>query len=424
MKTALLFILSTVLLTVSCKERDASTAERVDNNEQAMDTILEGIFRKNELMGMSVLLIDEGKVQWHKSFGLSNVANGSKVTSNTKYRVASISKTVTTLALMQLMEKGKVDLHTDVSDYLGWELRNPNFPDIPITLYHLLTHTSGISDGEGYGRFSKEMIEGQLPIKALFDPDGAYFTEDMYSKHAAGTFFNYTNSTWGIIASVIEIASQMSFDSYCRTHIFNPMGMHADFDPANVDNIDDLAVLYRFKEGQWTPQTDDYQGQKPPTRMYEGYQPGQNGLLFGPQGNLRASAEDLAQIIKLFLNGGSINGHQIITKASADMMLKSHWDYDGDNGNTWNNFYLSYGLGIHRITNTPKSDIIFEDRTMAGHPGIAYGLLSDMYFNIPTQTGIVFITNGSKLAFKYGKETTFYQVEEDVFKAVYPLLKK
>ncbi|WP_242084891.1 serine hydrolase domain-containing protein [Aestuariivivens sediminis] len=413
-----------MLFTLSCKERSVSNALKVEQKEQAIDTTLEAIFNKNELMGMSVLLIDDGKVQWHKSYGLSNVASGSKVTSNTKYRVASISKTVTTIALMQLMEKGKVHLHNDVSDYLGWELRNPNFPDIPITLYQLLTHTSGISDGEGYGRFSKEMIAEQLAIKALFAPDGPYFTEDMYSKHAPGTFFNYTNATWGIIGSVIEIVSQMTFDSYCRAHIFNPMGMHADFDPAYVDDIDDLAVLYRFMDGKWTPQTDDYQGQKPPRRLYEGYKPGQNGLLFGPQGNLRASAEDLAQIIMLFLNKGSIKGKHIISKASVGMMLKSHWEYDGHNGNTWNNFYLSYGLGIHRITNTAQSDIIFEDRTMAGHPGIAYGLLSDMYFNTQTRSGIVFITNGSQLAYTYGKETTFYQVEEDVFKAVYPYLKK
>ena len=70
-------------------------------------------------------------MQWNKSFGLANLNHGTRVNSNTMFRVASISKTVTAIALMQLVDRGLVDLHRDVSDYLGWQLRNPYFPDIP-----------------------------------------------------------------------------------------------------------------------------------------------------------------------------------------------------------------------------------------------------------------------------------------------------
>ena len=246
----------------------------------------------------------------------------------------------------------------------------------------------------------------------------------LYSKNAPGTYFSYTNASWGIVASVIELLSNLSFDAYCREYIFKPMGIKADFDPAHLENINNLAVLYRFEDGNWSPQADNYQGLKPSKRLYDGYQLGTNGFLNGPQGNLRASALDLAELILMFFNEGESNGRQILKKESVDTMLGNHWEFDGENGDTWGHFYLSFGLGIHHITNMPESDIIFEDRNMSGHPGIAYGLLSDMYFDSRTRSGIVFITNGSKLKYEYGQETSFYQVEEDLFKAVNPFLKK
>lgn len=106
------------------------------------------------------------------------------------------------------------------------------------------------------------------------------------------------------------------------------------------------------------------------------------------------------------------------------MMLKEQWRFDGNNGDTWENFFLSYGLGIHVLTNTENADVIFPEWNMVGHPGIAYGLLSDMYFDKDRKSGIVFITNGSKKSFEYGEQTSFYQVEEDVFGAIYPFLRE
>ncbi|WKK66748.1 serine hydrolase domain-containing protein [Lutimonas zeaxanthinifaciens] len=424
LKVSLVLVIYIFFVVLSCKEGSAPTVFRPAKKELDINKSLEAVFKKNELMGMSVVLIDEGKLQWNKSFGLANLDHGTRVNSNTMFRVVSISKTVTAIALMQLVDRGLVDLHRDVSDYLGWQLRNPYFPEIPITLYQILNHTSSIADGKGYVNFSRKMISDELAIETLFSKGGTYFTEDLYSKNAPGTYFSYTNASWGIVASVIELLSNLSFDAYCREYIFKPMGIKAEFDPAHLESIDNLAVLYRFEDGNWSPQADNYQGLKPSKRLYDGYELGTNGFLNGPQGNLRASALDLAELILMFFNEGESNGRQILKKESVHTMLGKHWEFDGENGDTWGHFYLSFGLGIHHITNMPESDIIFEDRNMSGHPGIAYGLLSDMYFDSRTRSGIVFITNGSKLKYEYGQESSFYQVEEDLFKAVNPFLKK
>ncbi len=385
---------------------------------------LKEVFDKNQLMGMSVLLIAHGDIVWEGSFGLADSSRQIPISEKTIYRVASISKSITAAALMQLWEEGKVDLDADVSQYLGWFLRHPNFPNETISLRLLLNHRSSIRDGSGYGNFSRDMIDQKLDIKELFLPDGAYYTEDMFAKEAPGDFFSYTNCTWGIIASIIEKVSDKRFDVYCRQHIFEPLGMQASFNVLDLPNLDELAPLYRFKDSIWIAQADDYKGKAPDPRVDDSYKSGQNGLIFGPQGSLRSSARDLATFAFMIMNGGEWQGKRILEKETVDLMTSDHWTFDGVNGDTWSDFFLSYGFGIHRITNKDSSDIIFPDRKMMGHPGIAYGLLSDMYFDSNSQSGIVFITNGSKKSFEYGKNTTFYQVEEDVFEKVFPFLKK
>lgn len=418
-----LFLLPWAILFLSCGDSEKKSASNDGFSTELLDRQLDSVFDKNELMGMSALLITDGKVSYRYHHGLADFERKIPITENTVYRVASISKSITAVALLQLWEAGKVDLKTDVSTYLDWKLVHPEHPDIPITLAQLLSHQSGIRDGDGYYSFSKDMVSEKLDIEALFSIDGTYYTEDLFDNQAPGDYFSYTNCTWGIIVSVIENVSGQRFDDYCRQHIFEPLGMRADFNVTEIASIDSLAALYQFEANEWVAQADDYKGVKPETRAYEGYELGKNGLLFGPQGSLRSSADDLACFALMLMNEGTYEENQILKKETAAEMLKSKWLFNGENGDTWENFFLSYGYGMHQTINAPNGDIIFPDRTMVGHPGIAYGLLSDMYFDKKHKSGIVFITNGSKKKYEYGERTSFYQVEEDVFAVVYPFLK-
>ncbi len=405
-------------------QNPGSTSGSTDLDATELREELLKVFEQNRLMGMSVLVIAKGNIAWEGTYGLADSSRQIPVRDNTIYRIASISKSLTATALLQLWEQGKVDLNADVSQYLGWPLRHPGFPQDTISLLHLLNHRSGIRDGNGYREFSRDMIEQKLDIRELFLPEGAYFSEDMFSEAAPGNFFSYTNSTWGVIASIIEKVSGERFDVYCRKNIFAPLGIEASFNVLDIQNLDRLAVLYRFRDGKWVAQADDYKGKAPESRVDDSYQLGRNGLIFGPQGSLRSSAKDLATFALMLMNGGEWQGNRILKKETIDLMTSNQWSYNGGNGDTWSDFFLSYGLGIHRTTNRDSSDIIFPDRKMLGHPGIAYGLLSDLYFDPVSQSGIVFITNGSKEGYGYGRKTTFYQVEEDVFETVFPILKK
>lgn len=415
-------LLSLILL-CSCL---GSVSEEMKKEEirEALYGDVEKVFQKYELLGLSVVLIEDAEVSWQGHYGTTHPDTTEKINGNTKYRIASISKIVTTIAVMQLVDRGLVHLDEDVSKYLGWKLRNPEHPEISITLRHLFSHTSGIRDGKEYPQFLQDMIPKKLPISELFLPEGVYFTEDLFDARRPGEFFSYANCAWGIVASVVEIISEQRFDEYCREHIFSPMEITSSFNLLEIYEDSSIAGLYRYIDNQWVNQVDDYRHISPKGRSYEGYTLGQNGLLFGPQGNLRASSDDLVAMVKLFLNGGSFNGNAILSEISTEKMLGEQWVFDGTNGDTWDGFFNSYGFGIHRVTNQPNQDIVFPDRQMQGHPGIAYGLLSDLYFNQETQSGIIFITSGSKQEYQYGQNSSFYGVEEEVFEAVYPYLNK
>ena len=390
--------------------------------KQLVDEELIQIFEQFELMGLSVGLIANGELAYSGSFGLAHESLKRPMSADTYLRIASISKLFTSLAVMQLWEKNLVKLDTPASVYLGWDLTHPKFPDQPITLRHLIDHRSGISDGTGYGNLIGDMFNEKTYIRDLFMPDSTYYTEDMFSDHAPGSYFSYTNCTWGLVGSIIERVSNMKFDQYCRKNIFEPLGLKSSYNALDIP-IDDWAALYRFSEDDWVPQVDDYSSEPPTDRAYDGYEIGSNGLLYAPQGGLRTSLNDLWVMAQMFFQGGQLDGVSIIKPTTLAYFQQDKWVYNGENGDTWSDFWLSYTKGMHFITNRADKDIIFPDRTFWGHPGIAYGLLSDFYIDPETKSGIIFITNGSKNGYAEAVNSSFYQVEQSVFQALFPYLK-
>ena len=387
-----------------------------------------------DLVGLAVILLAGGEVVYEGYAGQAVVETGRLLGPESVVRIASISKTVTALALMQLQEQGAVELDADVSRYLGWELRNPAHPDAPVTLRMLLGHTSGIRDGEGYGAFTRAMVERRLPLRELFAAGGAYASDDMFAAHPPGAFFSYSNAAWGVIASVVEAVSGERFDRYTRNHILDPLGMTASFNPADLPAAD-YAALYRHRDDAWEAQVDLYLDEAPLDRAWEGYVPGTNGLLYAPQGGLRMTSPALARLALALMHGGAVrdggaldggarDGVRIVEAATLDQMKAPHWSYDGSNGDTWDDFWMAYGLGLHLVTNREGKDVIFPDRTMFGHAGIAYGLLSDMYVDAETGSGVIFITNGSARDYTYADASAFYEVEAAVFHRLFPVLQE
>ena len=383
-----------------------------------IEAALQEVAEEYSLVGLSVVLTCGEDIQESFHYGLRDIGNTLPIDNNTRYRIASISKTVTAIGLLKLYEEGSFDLDEDVSDYIGFELRNPSFPEVAITFRHLLTHQSGIRDGNGYFDFLSATYS-QTPVPALEElilPGGSYYTSDVWSNHMPGTYFQYSNLNFGVIATLIESIAQKRFDQFMRSEVLIPLGIDGSFNVQDISAINDVAVLYR----NGITQSDNYQGQYPEPLDLNTYTPGINGLIFSPQGGLRVSAEELSVIMRMLIHNGTFEGVTILQAATVQKMIQNEWLYDGTNGDNYYNLFNSWGLGIQRTTNTTTGDIVLPGITCYGHAGEAYGLISDMYFNPEHEFGIVFMTNGYYGAsnYSFGDYSAFYLPEETAFSAI------
>lgn len=346
-----------------------------------------------ELASLSVLAIRNGQVSYEGQFGRRSIAPDRPVDAGTLYRIASVSKMMTTLGLMRLLEAGKVDLDGDVSPYLGFSLRNPHFPDRTITLRSLLTHTSSLRDDAGYS-FGAEV--------ALKDVLG-HGSGAMWAANAGpGEYFTYCNLGWGVIGTVMEAVSGERFDHLMRRLLLDPLGIHGGYNPSAlpVADLAKVATLYRKRTvdtevwdpaGPWIAQADDFMHVPPaPPPGIERYVIGTNATPFSPTGGLRISAHGLGLVMRMLLQNGVHAGSRLLKPATLDQMFSRHWTYDGNNGDTLHGFYQAWGLGNQQFPHEPIT------RTrLAGHQGDAYGLVSAFLMDRDQRNGMVMLVGGT-----------------------------
>lgn len=388
---------------------------------QTPDEELQQIFQTHNLMGMSVVAVYQGEMIYSGHFGLANFASQTAVNSRTMFRIASVSKSVTATAFMKLYEQGLVGLDENISGIMGYEIKNPSHPDVAITPRMLLSHTATLNDGNTYSSFLGATYNNPNPpaIEQLIVPGESYYSSNIWLNAVPGSYFQYTNLGYGLLASIIEKVSDVRFDVFVRDSILLPLSVQGSFNIHDLESPAGLAVLYRMSCDQWVPQADNYPSGFPEPIDYSEYMPGHNGLIFAPQGGLRISAEDLSVIMSMFMNEGQYKGIRILQEETVALMQQIQWEYNGSNGNNYWNLFNAWGLGFHLTTNQEEADIVVPGYNMSGHPGEAYGLISDMYFHNDPDFGLVFITNGSAGNYFFGWNSAFYEVEEQIFDVLY-----
>lgn len=148
----IMFLAMCLLLAASVADakskKGGKAAARIDDAAFVAD--YEAMMDSLKVVGSNVVVVKDNKIIYSHSFGLKNRERGEEMMPNTIFRIASISKSFTATAIMQLVEKGKLDLKADVNKYLDFKVRNPKYPDVPITLEMLLSHTSSLNDSQGY----------------------------------------------------------------------------------------------------------------------------------------------------------------------------------------------------------------------------------------------------------------------------------
>ncbi len=407
-------------------------------NKRRLDAEISAIAndRSAPLASISVLAIRHGKVVYQHQAGYRSMAGLLPANSHTLYRVASISKLVTSLAVMRLVEQGLLDLDADVSTVLGYVLRNPHFPAQPITLRQLLSHTSSLRDDAGYN------FDDKVALRDVLLPDGAQYGkgEAWASDHGPG-YFSYVNLNWGVIATLMERVTGERFDRLMQRLILSPMGLRGGYNPAEfaAQDVQDIATLYRKRivregqeiwqpEGPWIVQTDDYTQTPPAVRASAAYVPGTNGTLFGPHGSLRISAAGLGQIMLMLMQDGRLAGQQILQPASITAMFSEQWRNDGHDGNGYSErrSMNAFGLGNQHfldIAGNRTGDRLVEDGGFIakGHMGDAWGLTSAFVFDAQRKNGMIFLVGGPGFDPQTtpGKYSAKYRYEERILDSLY-----
>jgi CubicO group peptidase (beta-lactamase class C family) len=325
--------------------------------------------------------------------GLADRAAGRALTIDDPVRIASITKLHVALGVMRLVEQGKLDLDEDVSGHLGWTLRNPGFPDRPITLRLLLSHRSSLRDDVSYALPLDMTVQQAVAAPEAWDRE-----------HPPGSFFRYSNLGFPVVASIMEQATGERFDRLMDRLVLKPLALDACFNWTTCSDsaIARAAVLYA-PDG--TVVRDDLKGARPACPVVPAasggcdlsdYRLGSNGALFSPQGGLRISVRDLARVGGLLLRRGRLaDGRRFLSEASLAEMERLHWRFDGANGDTEGSFYCGYGLAMQILAQcAPKDDPFGDARARTGHAGDAYGLRSGLWIDRTTGRGIAYFATG------------------------------
>ncbi len=294
-------------------------------------------------------------------------------TATTPMRVASVSKMAVALAVERAAADGAIDVEADVQAF--WPgLRHPRHA-APITMAHLLAHTSSLRDGPTYWLNAPGRIEALVTAETFADPP-------------PGAWFHYCNLNFGIAATLLERASGERFDRLAAAALA-PHGIAGNFNWSGVpaDQRARGATLYRPHDGAWRVATDGpeiLRDDAPAALLEDGvalrdYALGSNGTIFSPQGGLRATLQEMARLARAV--------------ADAPMLRKPRWRWDpaAPNGDDSELFVMS-GLGCF-WWDAERSPI--PGQRMVGHDGEAYGLYSGAWRLPDLDAEIAFAVTGA-----------------------------
>ena len=327
-----------------------------------------------KIPGLAACIVRDGKLLWADGFGDANIGAGLKATADTPFFLASISKTVTGVCLMQLEEQGLLDLDDDINTHLSFPVENPNHPGVPITFRQILSHTSGLKDNWKVMDPLYGMGDSPYALKTFlpdyFVPGGAFYNANAnFNTWAPGTKYQYCNQAVSLVGLLVEVISGKDFADYAMDNVLTPLGMSsssfrlADFDPNAI------AMPYVWSASQFSPT-------------------GHYGYPDYPAGTLRSSVLDMAIFMQMIMEDGTYNGTQILSAASVQEMKTIQ--YPSVNNTQGLIFYYDNLFGNWSI----------------GHDGGDPGVSTDMYYRPSDGVGVILVANSE---FNFSKYYAIYE---------------
>ncbi|PHR56289.1 MAG: serine hydrolase [Robiginitomaculum sp.] len=258
--------------------------------------------------GMAIGLAKNGIIRHVQGFGYANIEHQTPVTVNSMFALASVTKTVTALAVMQLVDANLIHLDDAVAPHLDFALINPHHPDKEITFRQLLQHTSSISDKKAYEvdlrtHGGDTTMSLETLVKSYLVVGGKlYDGKKCFTREHPGTIWAYSNVGYALLGYLVQRITKKEFSKSTRDTIFKPLGLaHMCWTIAEVPK-DSRVTPYDYSD-------DKYVAEKPV------------GFPDAPAGMLRGSVEDILKFTSACANEGKHDGARILSKKSCEMMM-------------------------------------------------------------------------------------------------------
>ena len=287
MKRIKLLSLALILLFFqsACKKDDSISPilpTDIEGNPE-MDEAMQNILNHTEVPGFAIAMLKDGEIIYKNAFGYANIIEKLPFTISTQMNIASMSKTFVGAATVRAIEMGLFNTNTPINELLDFEVRHPFYPESPILIRHLYTHTSGIIDQpdlyfrENYAVIQEENMneEGAQLLKTalnieqrsqrpmryfLFNylnENGSFYGEANFSDSKPGTQWSYSNLSAGLMALIIEQQSGLSFADFVKNEVFNPLNMTSSTYRFEDVDQNQLARFYLNKQTEFPYYTND-----------------------------------------------------------------------------------------------------------------------------------------------------------------------
>jgi CubicO group peptidase (beta-lactamase class C family) len=338
-----------------------STSSIVIGQNINIDSFFNQQIKQLHIAGMAACAINNGKVVWRGYYGYQDINRKIPVDSQTIFMLASVSKTVTAAALMQLFSKGKFNLDDNINQYLPFKIKNPNFPNNQITFRQLLRHRSSIIDNYDYLNQFWEINKGDPTItlgkflKEYLAAEGENFNKEKnFAKDRPGTSFSYSNIGYALIGYLVECISKMPFDKYCNENIFKPLNMNDTAWYLKSLDTSKIAKPYYFSDS---------------LQQYVSY--GFGGFPDYPAGELRTTLNSFSHFLIGWTQDGKWNNTSVFDSVAVQTLTPSDFSLG------WHTWFI-YVLDNEHLGYSHEG---------GGGGASTYTLFSD-------KMGIILLTNG------------------------------
>lgn len=355
----LIALLLTLMLLPVCALAEAAAPTL----KEELDEYAAARFRGRQIVGGAVIIAKDGEIIYTYDYGYKTNSRREEVTLDSCFRIASVTKLVSAVGLMQLLEEKNISLETPVKDIVGFHVVNPAFPKEPITIRQVMSHTSSFVQTQYYHPNWEELR-----------PENKYFS----NKVAPGTAYAYSNLNGGLFGAMIEALSGQSVNTYMQEHVFGPLGINAAYHCALLPDQSDIAPQLG-KNGAIA------KGVSVAMAEINEYDDTCNPLnnTNRTSGGLYISANGMIRIISMLQRGGEIDGVRILKEETVKLMMQDQHTIPGSSVKAES----VYGLAMARVYNMPGG-------TWYGHQGMMQGLSSNIYFQPDTGLSIAVIANG------------------------------